>query len=167
MKKLQDYLVLVVVVGDLSQAPVCFLFDCCIFIVRFALLSCYSSVRTRLQLVKLHQVNESFCSITHCVSHHIVCCLIAVSTCLHCLELSVCPLSLPRCFYFESDHELEPTPESHFIFFDHFSHRIFLHDFTVVTLRSCKYMPVPFNICEFSQILNKFISPYYSPTAVS
>ena len=29
--KLQDYLVLAVVVRELSKAPVCFLFDCCIF----------------------------------------------------------------------------------------------------------------------------------------
>ena len=46
--ELQDYLVLAVVLRELSQAPVCFLFDCCIFNVRFSSLSCYSSAKTRI-----------------------------------------------------------------------------------------------------------------------
>ena len=46
--KLQDYLVLAVVVRELSQAPVCFLFDCCGFTVRFVSLSSYSSVKIRI-----------------------------------------------------------------------------------------------------------------------
>ena len=91
--KLQDYLVLAVVVRELSQAPVCFLFDCCIFIARFMSLSCYSSAKTRIQLLKSYQIYESFCSITHCVSLHLVYHLIAVWMHFQCPELQVCPLS--------------------------------------------------------------------------
>ena len=64
--KLQDYLVLAVVVRGLSKHQSAFLFDCCVFIARFALLSCYSSAKTRIRPVKLYQINESFCSITCC-----------------------------------------------------------------------------------------------------
>ena len=73
-------------VRELSKAQECFLFDCCILIVRFASLSCYSSVNTRIQPVKSYQINESFCSITCCVLLCIVYFLIAVLTCLHCPE---------------------------------------------------------------------------------
>ena len=42
-------------VRELSQAPVCFLFDCCIFIGRFVLTSCYSAAKTRVGPVILYQ----------------------------------------------------------------------------------------------------------------
>ena len=113
MPKLQDYLVLAVVVRELSQAPVCFLFDCCVFIVRFASLSCYSSSKTRIRPVKLYQINKSFCSITCwallCLVYH----LITILTCFRCPELKVCPLSSLHCFFFES--EPKPALESHFL----------------------------------------------------
>ena len=47
--KLQDYLVLAVVVRELSKHQSASLFDCCVFIARFASLSCYSSAETRIQ----------------------------------------------------------------------------------------------------------------------
>ena len=53
--KLQDYLVLAVVVRELSKHQCCFLFDCCIVIARFASLSCYSSVKTKIRPVKSYQ----------------------------------------------------------------------------------------------------------------
>ena len=43
-------------VRELSQAPVCFLFDCCVFIARFASLSCYSSAKTRIRPVKSYHL---------------------------------------------------------------------------------------------------------------
>ena len=58
--KLQDYLVLAVVVRELSKHQSAFLFDCCIVIARFTSLSCYSSAKTRIQPVKSYQINESF-----------------------------------------------------------------------------------------------------------
>ena len=132
-------------VRELSKAPVCFLFDCCIFIVRFALLSCYSSAKTRIQLVKLYQINESVCSISCCALLHLVYCLIAVLTHFQCLELQVCPLSLPSCFFLES--EPEPTFESHFLNFSiAFSHHVSVRNITVLTLWTCKSMQVPFNL---------------------
>ena len=134
-------------VRELSQAPVCFLFDCFIFIARFVLLSCYSSAKTRIRLVKSYQINKSFCSITCCASLHLVYCLIAVLTHLWCLELQVCPLSSPHCFFFESEPKPEPALESHFLNFSiTFSHCIFVHDITVLTLQTCKSMQVPFNV---------------------
>ena len=103
---------------ELSQAPVCFLFDCCIFIARLALLSCYSSVKTRIRPVKLYQINESFCSITCCALLRLVYHLIAVSRCFWCPELKVCPLSLRFYFYFKPEPKPEPTLESNFLFFN-------------------------------------------------
>ena len=108
---------LAVVVRELSKAPVCFLFDCCGFIVRFMSLSCYSSAKSRILPVKLYQINKSFCSITHNALLHLVYCLIAISMCFWCPELHVCPLSLPCCFFFESEPEPEPTLELHFLNF--------------------------------------------------
>ena len=58
--KLQDDLVLAVVVRGLSMHQSAFLFDCCIFIARFASLSCYSSAKTRIQLVKLYHLDHVF-----------------------------------------------------------------------------------------------------------
>ena len=145
-------------VRELSQAPVCFLFDCGIFIARFMSLSCYSSAKTRIRLAKLYQINESFCSITHCVLLCLVYCLVAVLTCLWCLELQVCLLSLPHCFFFESEHKPHPALELHFYFFSiAFSHRVFVCNITVLAIQTCKSVQVPFNVCEFLQLLNKFI----------
>ena len=56
--KLQVYFVLAVVVRELSEAPECFLFDCCIFIVRFVSLSCYSLEKTRICWVKSYQLKR-------------------------------------------------------------------------------------------------------------
>ena len=42
-------------VRELSKHQCCFLFDCCIVIARFALLSCYSSAKTRIQPVRAQQ----------------------------------------------------------------------------------------------------------------
>ena len=105
-------------VRGLSKHQSAFLSDCCIFIVRFASLSCYSSAKTRIQLVKLYQINESFCSITHCALLHIVYRFIVVSTCFWCPELQVRPLSSTRSQDFEPEPEPEPTFESHFRFFN-------------------------------------------------
>ena len=134
-------------VRELSQAPVCFLFDCCIFIVRFASSSCYSSVKTRIQPVKSYQINESFCSITCCALLCLVYCLIALLVHLQCPELHICLSSLPHCFFFKSEPEPEPALDLLFsIFSIAFSHHIFVCDITVLTLRTCKSMQVPFNI---------------------
>ena len=106
-------------VRELSKHQCCFLFDCCIIIVRFASLSCYSSAKTRIQLVKLYQINKSFCSITCSALLCIVYCLIAVSTCFWCLELQVRPLSSPHYSVFEPKPKPEPTFELHFRFLNH------------------------------------------------
>ena len=88
---------------------------------RFTSLSCYSSAKTRIQLVKSYQINKSFCSITHCVSLRLVYHLIAVLTGFCCPELQVCPLSLPCYYFFGPKPEPEPTFESHFQFFNRVS----------------------------------------------
>ena len=118
MPKLQDYLVLAVVVRGLSKHQSAFLFDCCIFIARFASLSCYSSAKTRIRPVKSYQINESFCSKTRCALLRIVYRFVVVSTCFRCPELQVRPLSLPRSQYFELEPEPEPAVESHFRIFN-------------------------------------------------
>ena len=82
-----------VVVRELSEAPECFLFNCCILIATFTLLSCYSSANTRIQPVKSYQINESFCLITCFASLSIVYCLITVLMCSHCPE--------HQCLHFE------------------------------------------------------------------
>ena len=87
-------------------------------IARFTSLSCYSLVKTMIQLVKSYQINESFCSITRCVSLCLVYRLIAVSTRFQCLELQVCPLSSPRYSFFEPKPEPEPAFELHFRIFN-------------------------------------------------
>ena len=106
-------------VRGLSKHQSAFLFDCCVFIVRFASLSCYSSAKTRIRPVKSYQINESFCSISRCVLLRIVCCFIVVSTCFRCPELQVRLLSSPRYRDFELEPEPEPAFESHFRFFNH------------------------------------------------
>ena len=105
-------------VRELSKHQSAFLFDCCVVIVRFASLSCYSSAKTRIQPVKSYQINESFCSITCCALLRIVYYLIAVLTHFWCLELHVRPLSSPCYCIFEPKPEPEPTVESHFRFFN-------------------------------------------------
>ena len=49
---------LAVVVRGLSKHQSAFLFDCCVVIVRFALLSCYSSAKTRIRPVKSYQIEQ-------------------------------------------------------------------------------------------------------------
>ena len=107
---------LAVVVRGLSKHQSAFLFDCCVFIARFASLSCYSSAKTRIRLVKSYQINESFCSITRCAFLRIVYRFIVVSMRFRCLELQVRPLSSP-C-YRDFKPEPEPAFESHFRFFN-------------------------------------------------
>ena len=114
--KLQDYLVLAVVVRGLSKHQSAFLFDCCVFIARFASLSCYSSVKTRIRPVKSYQINESFCSITRCALLRIVYHFIVVSTCFWSPELQVHPLSSPR--YRDFEPEPKPAFEPHYLFFN-------------------------------------------------
>ena len=119
--KLQDYLVLAVVVRELSKHQGAFLFDCCVFIARFASSSCYSSAKTSIRPVKSYQINESFCSITRCALLRIVYRFIVVLTRFRCPELQVRPLSSPRYRAFEL--EPEPAFESHFDFSIAFSLR--------------------------------------------
>ena len=105
-------------VRGLSKHQSAFLFDCCIFLARFASSSCYSSAKTRIRLVKSYQINESFCSITCCALLRIVYRFIVVSTRFRCPELQVCLLSSPHYRDFEPEPEPEPTFESHFRFFN-------------------------------------------------
>ena len=108
-------------VRGLSKHQSAFLFDCCVFIARFASLSCYSSAKTRIRPVKLYRINESFCSITRCALLPILYRFIVVSTCFRCLELQVHPLSSP-CY---RDFELEPEPEPAFESLFRFFNRVF------------------------------------------
>ena len=105
-------------VRGLSKHQSAILFDCCVFIARFVSLSCYSSAKTRIRPVKSYQINESFCSITHCALLRIVYHFIVVSTCFWFLELQVCPLSSTCSQDFEPEPEPEPAFESHFRFFN-------------------------------------------------
>ena len=86
-------------------------------IARFASLGCYSSAKTRIRLVKLYQINESFCSRTCCVSMRLVYCLIAVSTCFSVSGAPNLPIEFAMLLFFEP--EPEPAFESHFRFFNH------------------------------------------------
>ena len=104
-------------VRELSKHQGAFLFDCCVFIARFASSSCYSSAKTRIRPVKSYQINESFCSITRCALLRIVYRFIVVSTRFRCLELQVRPLSSPRYRAFEPEPEPEPAFELHFSIF--------------------------------------------------
>ena len=105
-------------VRELSKHQSAFLFDCCVFIARFASLSCYSSAKTRIRLVKSYKINESFCSMTRCALLRIVYRFIVVSTPFRCPELQVCLLSSPRYRDFELEPEPAPAFESHFRFFN-------------------------------------------------
>ena len=142
-------------VRELSKHQGAFLFDCCVFIARFASSSCYSSAKTRIRPVKSYQINESFCSKTRCALLRIVYRFIVVLTRFQCPELQVRPLSSPCYRAFEL--EPEPTFESHFRFFNRvfpsrfdfsiaFSHRVSVCDITVLTLRTCNCVQVPFNV---------------------
>ena len=115
-------------------------------IARFMSLSCYSSAKTRIRLVKSYQINESFCSKTHCASLRLVYHLIAVSMRFRCPELQVCLLSSPHYYFLI----LNPIPNPHlnhiFDFSIAFSHRVSVCDITVLTLWTCKSVQVPFNI---------------------
>ena len=84
----------------------------------FMSLSCYSSAKTRIQLVKSYQISESFCPISCCALLHIVYRLIAVSTRFRCPELQVCPLSSPCYCVFKPAPKPKHTFESHFRFFN-------------------------------------------------
>ena len=103
-------------VRELSKHQGAFLFDCCVFIARFASSSCYSSAKTRIRPVKSYQINESFCSITRCALLHIVYHFIVVSTRFRCPELQVRSLGSPCYRDFEPEPEPEPAFESHFRF---------------------------------------------------
>ena len=105
-------------VRGLPKHQSAFLFDCCVFIARFASLSCYSSVKTRIRPVKSYQINKSFCSITCCALLRIVYRFIVVSTRFRCPELQVRPLSSPHYRDFELEPKPEPTFELHFRFFN-------------------------------------------------
>ena len=105
-------------VRELSQHQSAFCLIVVFVIARVTSLSCYSSAKTRIQLVKSYQINKSFCSITRCASLHLVYRFIAVSTCFRCPELQVCPLSSPCYSYFEPEPKPEPAFESHFRFFN-------------------------------------------------
>ena len=133
-------------VRGLSKHQSAVLFDCCVFIARFTSLSCYSSAETRIRPVKLYQINESFCSITRCGLLCIVYHFIVVSTRFRCPELQAHPLSSP-CY---QDFETDPNPNPHlnhfFAFSIAFSHRVSVRDITVLTLRTCKSVQVPFNV---------------------
>ena len=144
-------------VRELSKHQGAFLFDCCVFIARFVSSSCYSSAKTRIRPVKSYQINESFCSITRCALLRIEYRFIVVSTRFRCPELQVRPLSSPRSRDFEPEPEPEPAFESHFRFFQSrfpfafrfsiaFSHRVSVRDLTVLTLRTCNCVQVPFNV---------------------
>ena len=104
-------------VRGLSKHQSALLFDCCVFIARFASLTCYSSAKTRIRPVKLYQINEYFCSITRCALLRIVFRFIVVLTHFRCPELQVRPLSSPRSRDFELEPEPKPAFESHFRFF--------------------------------------------------
>ena len=106
-------------VRGLSKHQSAFLFDCCVFIARFASLSCYSSAKTRIRPVKSYQINKSFCSITRCALLRIVCRFVVVSMHFQCPELQVRPLSSPCYQDFEPEPEPKPAFELHFRFFNH------------------------------------------------
>ena len=146
-------------VRELSKHQGAFLFDCCVFIARFASSICYSSAKTRIRPVKSYQINESFCSITRCALLRIEYRFIVVSTRFRCPELQVRPLSSPCSRDFEPEPEPEPNPHLNriFDFFQSrfpfafrfsiaFSHRVSVRDITVLTLRTCNCVQVPFHV---------------------
>ena len=119
-------------------------------IVRFVSLSCYSSAKTRIRLVKLYQINESFCSITRCALLHIVYRLIVVLTGFWCPELQVRPLSSPHYCSFEPEPEPKPAFESHFRFFN----RVFPLHFCM------RYSPFKLAIACKSHLMSESFTSY-------
>ena len=144
--KLQDYLVLAVVVRELSKHQSASCLIVAFVIARFASLSCYSSAKTRIRLVKSYQINESFCSITHCASLCIVYCLIVVSMHFQCPELQVRLWSSPHYLFLSLNLNPNPHLNRIFDFSIMFSHGVSVRVIAVLTLRTCKSMQVPFNI---------------------
>ena len=112
--------------------------------VRFTSLSCYSSVKTRIQLVKSYQINESFwlnnplCIAAPCVSFDCHFDTFSVS------RAPNSPIEFTTILIFKP--EPEPAFELHFRFSIAFSHRVSVRNITVLTLQTCKSMQVPFNI---------------------
>ena len=105
-------------VRELSKHQCCFLFDCCIVIERFALLSCYSSAKTRIRPVKLYQINNFFlhnalCIAVHCVSFD--CCFDAFWV----SGAPSSPIEFATLLRFRAQPEPKPAFESHFRFFTH------------------------------------------------
>ena len=141
-------------VRELSKHQSAFLFDCCVFIARFASLSCYSSAKTRIRPVKSYQINESFCSITRCALLRIVYRFIVVSTRFQCPELQVRQLSSPRYQEFEPEPEPKPKPasDSHFRFFN----RVFPSRFC--TRYYCTYPSDHLTSDSFTSYLTKPLS---------
>ena len=128
--------------------------------------SCYSSVNTRIQPVESYQINKSFRSITCCASLCIVYCLIAVSMCLHCPEHRSLPVEF-TVLLLSSNPNLNPNPHLTHFFCLPFPIMFLYVIHPVLTLQTCKCVQVPFNICEFLQLLNKFVKPFYCPSGAS
>ena len=137
---------LTVVVRELSKAPVCFLFDCCIFIVRFKSLNCYSSAKTRIQLVKSYQINESFLlNNPLCITAPFV----SFDCYFDAFSVSRAPsLSIELTALLFSSLKLNLKLHLNRIlnFSIMFSHHVSVRDITVPTLWTYKSMQVPFNV---------------------
>ena len=147
-------------VRELSKHQGAFLFDCCVFIARFASSSCYSSAKTRIRPAKSYQINESFCSITRCALLRIEYRFIVVSTRFRCPELQVRPLSSPRSRDFEPEPEPEPAFESHFRFFN----RVFPSRFCQILL----YLPFGLAIaCKSHLTFESFTSYLTKPLSLT
>ena len=106
---------LAVVVRELSEHQGAFLFDCCIFIARFASSSCYSSAKTRIRLVKsYHMCSPKFCDFwgpkTHGILAHPENMLIYYS-----IGVFYCLFSMRCCLFgFEFEVGMEFQMESFF-----------------------------------------------------
>ena len=159
-------------VRELSKHQGAFLFDCCVFIARFASSSCYSSAKTRIRPVKSYQINESFCSITRCALLRIEYHFIVVSTHFRCPELQVRPLSSPRSRDFEPEPEPEPAFESHFRFFQSrfpFAFRFFQSRFPIAFL-SAILLYLPFGLaiaCKSHLTFESFTSYLTKPLSLT
>ena len=159
-------------VRELSEHQGAFLFDCCVFIARFASSSCYSSAKTRIRPVRSYQINESFCSITCCALLRIVYRFIVVSMCFRCPELQVRPLSSPRYRAFEPEPEPEPAFESHFRFFNRvfpFAFRFFQSCFPIAFLYAILlYLPFGLAIaCKSHLTFESFTSYLTKPLSLT
>ena len=159
-------------VRELSKHQGALLFDCCVFIARFASSSCYSSAKTRIRLVKSYQINESFCSITRCALLCIVYRFIVVSARFRCPELQVRPLSSPRYCAFELEPEPEPAFESPFRFFQSrfpFAFRFFNRVFPIAFLYAILlYLPFGLAIaCKSHLTFESFTSYLTKPLSLT